>query len=150
MGREIRRVPPGWEHPKDGDRDWYFPKFDKSFDTAKREWAEGFMAWEAGADENRASLEADGGRAYYWEWAGAPPDAADLYRPEWPAGAATAYQVYETVSEGTPVSPVFSSLAELEAWLVTQGYSSEAARAFAEGGWAPSAVIAGGVMYRDI
>ena len=32
------------------------------------------------------------------------------------------YQIYENVSEGTPQSPIFRSMAELQAWLETQGW----------------------------
>ncbi len=61
------------------------------------------------------------------------------------------YQVWETVSEGSPISPVFSSPQELIDWLVKdQGYSRKAAEAFSKSGWVMSGVVAGGKMYRDI
>lgn len=60
------------------------------------------------------------------------------------------YQVWETVSEGSPISPVFKTTEELVAWLVQQGYSEKAARAFANAGWVPSAVMTGGRLYKDI
>ena len=40
------------------------------------------------------------------------------------------YQVYEDVSEGTHLSPIFSSADMLIAWLLAQGYSRDAAEAF--------------------
>ena len=36
--------------------------------------------------------------------------------PEFPEGTATGWQLYETTSEGTPVSPVFATAEELAAW----------------------------------
>lgn len=59
------------------------------------------------------------------------------------------WQMWETVSEGSPVSPVFASAEELAQWLTTAegGYASgpshrpmsiEAARGFVSAGWAPS------------
>ena len=42
-------------------------------------------------------------------------DPAD-YMPEMREGTPYGYQLYETVTEGTPVSPVFPSLQELAAW----------------------------------
>src|SRR5690606_25679196 len=109
---------------------------------------EGLMAWEAGTHPDRD----DDAPRYFWEWEGAPPDE-EYYRPKW-TEPATCYQVYETVSEGTPVSPVFETLDELVAWLVEKGYSPEAARAFAETGWAPSLVVhrdeSGVRAWRDI
>ena len=65
-----------------------------------------------------------------------------------PAG--DGWQVWETVSEGSPISPVCDSREALIRWLVTQGYSAEAADQFTAGGWAPSMVIADGKIYRDI
>ena len=43
MGREIRRVPKGWEHPRD-EGGKYIPMFDQSYDDAAKEWLEGLMA----------------------------------------------------------------------------------------------------------
>lgn len=62
------------------------------------------------------------------------------------------WQIWETVSEGSPVSPVFATAEELEVFMSTVGtkwdppVSIEAARAFVRSGWAPSAVILNGVM----
>lgn len=53
------------------------------------------------------------------------------------------YQVYEDVTEGTPVRPVLESEANLIAWLVAQGYSGSAASAFVREGVAPSFVARG-------
>lgn len=60
MGREIRRVPPRWEHPRytreDAPRDSlvgeYRPCFDKDYATASREWIEGFTAWQNGTHKH--------------------------------------------------------------------------------------------------
>lgn len=54
------------------------------------------------------------------------------------------WQFWETVTEGSPQSPVFATPIGLENWLVEdQGYSREGARAFVESGWVPSMVITG-------
>jgi hypothetical protein len=60
---------------------------------------------------------------------------------ETPITLRTGYQVYENVSDGTPVSPVFPSADELIAWLRAQGISREAVEAFLREGFAPSFVI---------
>jgi len=71
------------------------------------------------------------------------------------------WQAYETVSEGTPVSPAFATPEELIEYLVAngdfrdqarrergsgtkQGYSLAAAEAFVRGGLAPSMIVANG------
>ena len=56
-------------------------------------------------------------------------------------------QIYEDVSEGTPVSPVFASTSEARAWLIAQGVTSEAVDEFLREGSAPSFVIgSGGIL----
>jgi len=143
MGREIRMVPPNWQHPKrvchhrnlDG-RPWcdearedgglcYQPMHDEDFASAAAEWKEEFAKYDPS--------EHDGSE--FWEWHGSPPDR-EYYRSEaWTESEATHFQIYETVSEGTPVSPVFASRDELAAWLIANGTSAEAAKKFAETGF---------------
>ncbi len=61
------------------------------------------------------------------------------------------WQVWETVSEGSPVSPVLETREALVDWLVdVQRYSRDAAEAFTQAGWVPSMVVTGGQMYRNI
>jgi len=142
MGREIRRVPADWEHPKD-ERGHFILMYDEEYVTKAREWVVNCIAWEQGTHEDLTS-----GRTtkeeypFYWEWSDSPPDDA-TYRPSF-TSEPTHFQIYETVSEGTPVSPVFASRDDLADWLVSQGTSRDAANAFAEGGWAPSMVFSQG------
>lgn len=42
--------------------------------------------------------------------------------------------MWETVSEGSPISPVFASSDELIGWMIGQGYSRDAAHRFIEVG----------------
>lgn len=79
-------------------------------------------------------------------------DLAKRYE-EWkehepPAGEG--YQLWETVSEGSPISPVFPSEASFITYLIEQGHSHKSAKAFVKAEWAPSAVMTEGKMYRDI
>jgi hypothetical protein len=61
------------------------------------------------------------------------------------------YQVWETVSEGSPVSPVFTTEDELINWLTLQGYTEGAAEQFAKHGHAFSMVMtASGRIAKDI
>ncbi len=55
-------------------------------------------------------------------------DPAD-YMPEMREGTPYGYQLYETTTEGTPVSPVFPSLPELAAWC------ADGATVFADHKW---------------
>jgi len=60
---------------------------------------------------------------------------------EMPTERLTCLQVYEDVSEGTPVSLAFSSSDELLAWLIEQGVSNRAAVEFMRQGFAPSLIL---------
>jgi hypothetical protein len=53
------------------------------------------------------------------------------------AAARTAIQLYENTSEGSPVSPVFGSMAELEAWLRQNGWSEQRSQFLLANGFAP-------------
>lgn len=161
MGREIRMVPPNWDHPKvmrQNGREGYQPMFDDRFENAAKEWKEGFAKWEAGERPSYYSKEEGEPEPEFWEYNGEPPDR-EYYRP-WSDEEATWFQVWETVSEGTPVSPPFETKAELIEYLVENGdywdqsrrregrttmncdpWSRESAEAFVNGpGWAPSMV----------
>lgn len=112
MGREIRMVPPRWQHPinKKGE---YIAAHNIHYKTEEAIW----------------------------------------------------YQVYETVSEGTPVTPPFETQQELIEYLVIHGdfyqqkcqnetkpgYSREVAEQFVlKSGWCPSIVISNGVIKSGI
>ena len=91
---------------------------------------------------------------------GRAPDVND-YVPDWAPTKATWFQVYETVSEGTPVSPPFATREELVEYLVKNGdfwaqyrgeggYSRKAAEAFVKDEWAPSLVVQNGIVQSGI
>lgn len=155
MGREIRRVPPNWQHPKEMGRNGkedYKRLLDEDFDSAAKEWKEEFAKWESGDFPSHASDESKA--LEFWEWHGRPPDR-DSYRPAWKEGEATWFQVYETVSEGTPVSPPFATREELVEYLVAHGdfwsqqrgqggFSRKAAEQFVKDEYAPSMISANG------
>ncbi|WP_312706842.1 hypothetical protein [Stenotrophomonas sp.] len=89
MGREVVRVPPGFEHPLDEEGDYI-----------------------AGSHHEL------------------------LYNAD-PASR-TAFQIYENVSEGTPVSPVFETAETLAQWLRQEGWQQDAIDSLLEAGHAPS------------
>jgi len=115
MGREVRKVPPNWEHPKDGTGS-YRPLLEPSYEEAAQEWTQGFNAWQAGTHPDLKYVEEP---AHYWEWAGSPPEKEDHI--PYTEDEATWFQLYETVSEGTPVSPPFPTLEEIARYLVDYG-----------------------------
>lgn len=165
MGREVRMVPPNWDHPRYTKDDApqerligeYIPQFDEEFATAKKRWLDGLRDWEAGVSEDFKKL---GDKYEYWEWEGNPPNRNE-YR-SYKDSEATWYQAYQTVSEGTPVSPPFATKEELiqylavygdfwdqidhgEVWLTQRkgGWGYENAKKFVEQEYAPSLITDG-------
>jgi hypothetical protein len=173
MGREIRMVVPNWEHPQKEVYNYakgitemrYQPKFDKSFEDATDEWMTEYLLWKDGKHPDQL----DGSAKEcpdFTDWHGNPP-RSEYYRPNWKAEEMTWFQVYETVSEGTPVTPPFATKKELVEYLVENGdfwdqkrrkegctvmecgpWARESAQRFVFGsGWAPSfALIDGKVV----
>jgi hypothetical protein len=167
MGREIRRVPVNWEHPKRQVPDWqtqrmvdsYHPLYDQDAETAWVEWMKEFEEWKAG--EMAKTIEENPEHGYkldepyrsFCDYNGGPPDPK-YYRPKWPEGVELGFAVYETVSEGTPVTPAFATKAELIDYLATKGtywdkgepWPREAAERFVAREWAPSLMIQRGAI----
>ena len=123
MSREIRRVSLDWEHPRNSRG--FVPLFDG--------WAEAMESF--GKDPK--------------DWDGEAPNP-EKYMPDF-GERATAYQVYESVSEGTPISPVFATKDALLDWLMNDGsglgiggrrmpLTRTQAESFAESGSAPSMI----------
>lgn len=162
MGREIRRVPIDWRHPTYADLGLTYPYagradevvhplYDRDYATACAAWKAGLTRWEAGEDPDREAYRRDDGSPYeWWDWHGNPPDPEYHRARVWAPEEATAYQVYETVTEGTPVSPVFATLDELRAWLVrAQGMSEAGADQFIAWGSVPSMLVGPGIGLRS-
>lgn len=136
MGREIRKVPSNWEHPKN-EQGHYVPLNDEYYGDAVDEWYNNHKLWLEGKHPDQ-QMDNKPDYKFFSEWGGDAP-SLEVYRKEkWTEEDATHFQMYETVSEGTPVSPVFETLEQLEDWLVGQGHSRKAAQAFCESGYAPS------------
>lgn len=157
MGREVRMVPPNWEHPKI-DRHGRVddqPMYDQDFGEKFAEWLADFDRIRAG---NLTDLERKcypRGLADWLQDEGLPPDPA-YYRP-WSDADATWFQLWQTVSEGSPVSPPFATKDELAAYLAEHGdfwdqkrgdggWGLARARAFVASGWAPSMAIMDGMV----
>ena len=94
MSREVRRVPASWEHPKN-EQSHYVPHYEH-FPYNQEEIEEGLRdGW---LDNN-------------------PPNYGCDVMPQWPESERTHYQMYESVTEGTPISPVMESPEALARWL---------------------------------
>lgn len=168
MGVQLYRVPAGWQHPTDDDfagrerivaygppryAKWRPQFMDESWDAAMRSWW-----WERVVRGVQRAFGywpsvlglIDPPFAVRWRFKDKAPKYWN-YRPRWRERTRTHYQLYETVSEGTPISPVCSSIEQLAdwcavqtgkpVWVGTEGMTrDEWLRFFSRGGWAPSAI----------
>jgi hypothetical protein len=132
MSREIRPVALDWEHPRDGDRTYsdgsirYFPLHSR----------EDLLFRIQDQEENPGDYDGD------------EEINLDDYMPELPEGTPYGWQMYETVTEGSPISPIFTTKDELAEWLASpdagqEQVSQAAARAFVADGWAPTFIDRG-------
>lgn len=84
MARELRKVPPTWQHPKD-QYGQFIPLLPRHrYDPSD---------WQRGIDID------------------------DVCMPAFPVAKATHYVMYETVSEGTPLSPAYRHVEDIARWL---------------------------------
>ena len=155
MGREIRRVPRDWKHPKytkettmhQNQIGGYIPLHDNDYVSAAEAWIAEFDLWRAGTHEAQPSKYA----RYFWEYS-TPPDPASYRHRKWTESRATHYQLYENVSEGTPLTPPMPSAEALVEYLVQHGdfwdqqdgrggWPRAAAERMVASGYAPSLVM---------
>jgi hypothetical protein len=140
MSREVRRVPANWEHPTREIPDWrtgrmvtsHQPMFDRPYGEAINEWIAEYQAWDCG--ERPSYCDEDSANMKYWEWNGGPPDPA-YYRPDWAESDRTHLMMYESTSEGTPISPAFSTPEELARWLVDNNANAFGGQTASYEGW---------------
>lgn len=103
MGREIRFVKEGWQHPYANGKP--VSLFDgEDYERGKKEWEEHFEKH---------------GLQDTLDYMGEAPNE-EYYMPKWSEEEKTHMQMYETTSEGTPISPVFrkDQKEEMAQWLV--------------------------------
>lgn len=165
MGREIRRVPENWEHPKNENGN-YKPLLGYSFKEQLTEWEEGKKKWSEGLRENRfpkdgepkwTPKDKDEKNTSWQEWSGEKPNEAD-YMPDWNENERTHIQMYESCTEGTPISPVMKDPEKLAKWLADNGASAfgsmtatcEQWLSTINAGIAPSAITVNGVIYSGV
>jgi len=129
MGREVRKVKEGWEHPK---------RENGRYEPLMSGYAEDYTRF-------MEILNKDGLQAALDEMSA--PDINN-YMPEWTDEEKTMLMMYEDTSEGTPISPAFKTPEELARWLADNNASAfgdmtatyEQWLSMCNRGWAMSAV----------
>ncbi|WP_018619068.1 hypothetical protein [Spirosoma luteum] len=107
MGRELRKVPADWEHPKQHNGN-YQPMYEEYYGDAIADWINEHQQWENGTHPTLVvHPEYKEEYPFYAMWNGGPPNV-DYYRTrKFTPEELTHIQLYETTSEGTPKTPVF-------------------------------------------
>lgn len=152
MGREVRRVPEGWQHPRD-ENGHFIPllKAKETFEEKLRKWKIRKAAWDLGIKinwEDKLSWRTKDEDYPFEDYDGSEPKRED-YMPYWPEHMCTYLVMYETTSEGTPISPGFKTPEALADWLFRSRASAfgdmtatyEQWLATIKQGFAPSAVF---------
>ncbi|MCM3884135.1 hypothetical protein [Frankia sp. R82] len=122
MSYEIRRVALDWLHPRDGRYPNGKPRYIGLFD----------------GPSYHEQVE------YAREHGEPAPNPAD-YMPTWDESTPLGWCLYETVTEGTPVSPVFKTERAFEDWLVSERQMTRpGARELIKRGWVATGFSVGG------
>lgn len=152
MGREIRRIKKGWQHPKGDSSSGYHPMYDEGYGEAMAEWIKNHELWLKGKHPDQKKEKDMEQYKFYAEWAGNAPDV-EYYRPDWTEDEMTEYALYENVSEGSPISPAFHTKKKLVDWLSKypdwwgNQWTREQAEAMVKSEYTPSFVMSGGKLY---
>ncbi len=83
------------------------------YDEEERQWLAGFVRDGAGwapKDEDHLAMWC------FADWSGERPHHGE-FMPSWPEEQRTHLQMYETTTEGTPISPVMPDAESLATWL---------------------------------
>lgn len=122
---ELRFVPENWSHPKD-EKGLFLPLRGESFSKEIADYKEekemwnnprGFKKKIMGESFSWVPKEEDEKKFSFEDWHGKCPEEKD-YMPEFSDQERTHCQLYETITEGTPITPVMGSSAEVGRWIV--------------------------------
>lgn len=92
------------------------PMFNKQYTEAIKEWYNNHILWLAGNHPDQLDEELKESASkykYFAEWDNDVPEI-EYYNHYYTPEEATRYQVYETTTEGTPISPIFESKEQAE------------------------------------
>lgn len=159
MSREIRRVPAKWKHPKKNNGH-YEPLHDNYLGILKyyKEDVDRYITAiteviEKGETKIYDNVFKSPQEVYDYcnEDNELLPSNPEGYMPngEW-------YQLYEGVSEGTPLSPPFETKEELVEWLCEnkdywdRQWTRKQAEKMVEVGYSPSGIMTGGKFYDSV
>ena len=107
MGREIRRVTKDWVHPID-DSGKPKPMYNEYYGDVLKQWISDNISWDNGTHKDLISDPSIKERyPFYAMYHGDAPDINYYQIRRYTNEQLTHIQLYETTSEGTPLSPIF-------------------------------------------
>lgn len=113
LSRNVRRVPLDFRHPRNSRG--FQPLYDAFYVPTVRAWLVEWEAWQKGehADQIKYASEPERVAYPFEEWSDNGPDP-DYYYPgeAWPEGVEMGICMYESVTEGTPISAVYPDTAD--------------------------------------
>ncbi len=166
MSREVRMVPADWQHPRYPEGHHfagrYIPLLKGSYAERAEEWDYARARWQEGLKESYGdgdkwvAVDPEYRNWRYTDYAGERPSPDD-YMPDWPAEQRTHLMMYESTSEGTPLSPAFLTPEELARYLAdsrASAFGSDTATyeqwlETCKRGWAMSAIAEPGKGLRS-
>lgn len=135
-------MPANWQHPKN-ERGYYIPLSGGSYAEDVEEWGKLKTHWDQGFVEGfvqgnivwiNKDDDPDAQGKTFEEYHYTRPTEAE-YMPDWSDIERTHWMMYESVSEGTPISPAFATPQELCRWLVKTGASAFADQTASYDAW---------------
>lgn len=107
MSKELRKVPANWEHPKMPNGN-YQPMYDIFYLDELEKWIENHRKWEDGTHPSLLdNPELKKEYPFFATYDGDAPMVEYYKSVKYSPEELTHIQLYETCSEGTPISPVF-------------------------------------------
>ena len=158
MGREVRMVHKDWVHPtyiNPHRGEVLRPMHSDSHAESVEHWEGERGKWDKRECSYMKPSDYEG--TTFEDEFGERPDPDD-YMPDWPEAERTHLMMYENTSEGTPLSPAFSTPEELARWLADNGASSfgkftatyEQWLGTCKRGFAPAAIVENGRMMSGV
>lgn len=120
---EIRRFPCWWRHPRD-EEGGYVPTIDRTYEEALADYRYSERLWALRRHPIQIMWPERTAGYSHEQWEGQPPDPRYYRRESWQESEADCVALYETLSEGTPLSPPFQDVEDLRQWMLGAGYAS--------------------------
>lgn len=132
MSLVVRKVPKDWEHPK-LETGEFKPMLEEYYLDSLNRWWRWHEQWIEGTHPHQLeNAEKTKSCRFYAEWGGDPPSCENYSPFKFSEEEKVCFQIYENVTFGTPLSPVFTSLKQMRNWMIDQGYNPEFAGRFCQ------------------